>query len=311
VRYSNNFRGKLGAWLYEVESREGNYFLTQPEVDAIAEHLRLEQPDWSDNEFQDRDREAGDFFDFDSTVAERSWATAGTNAFHGVSSSSAAHRRNPPSSPTLSPLCLKTSVHFQPRAASAATLMSTSHERPVPTSSRTLKFEPTKQVRTETNTAGAHVACAVSKKRKRLQDGLLDWLKSGNSPRGYNPYLGLKNFETAAETKTPKRPRTRSGKDDRGTAGGDSSGSGRRKKAKARQKRAQRKSRKGKWDAAYKAMLALPLTSGLSRDEVYRASKVDDQTSMGFPKDKTAMNRFLATYGWVFKRNVLAKTNKQ
>jgi hypothetical protein len=151
----------------------------------------------------------------------------------------------------------------------------------------------------------------VSKKRKRRPNReLLDWLKSGPSPSRFNPYLGLEYYETAmaAEARTPKRPRTRSGKGIRGTARDDNSQYVTRKKVKTRQQRAQkRKSRTGKWDAAYKMMLALPLRSGLSRDEVYAASYTGKASGRrGFDTKQATHRRLMSTFlksrGWTLRK---------
>jgi hypothetical protein len=284
ARYSNRFKGHLGTWLYEVESREGNYLLTQPEVDAIAEHLRLEQltGQWSDDEFRDRDRDR--------------WPISRRRC-----------RRDPPS-PSLSPLWpgdTGSAGHSQLPCAASAAPSSLSSQRPVPTSSRKLKFEPTRQVN------GVGVA---SKRQKGRQRGLRDWLLSGRPESEYNPYIGSDNWE-AIEKRTPPRTRSSSSAGSKAVNDGKSRSGIKRKATTSGLKRApkkktrkgkERNTRRGKWDAAYKAMLALPLRDGLPRDDVYASSytgKGPDRR--GFDKANGAhrvrMHEFLTRHGWTLK----------
>jgi hypothetical protein len=314
VEYSSSFKGQEGSWLYLVQSPEGTYFLTQKEVDDIVAYLQWDtQLYMSGASVQDSNEWAEsdpNFFDFDDEAEQerlqrlRVCESQSTRVNHEggftikSSGSSDVDRRANFGSGEL------------PR---------------IPTSSRELKFV-SKSKHTGLADAEMNTGVPVSSSRKRVRrssDALLDWLESGDSPIAHNPYLPLGNagfaswHNEAVETRTPnKRPRTdqdtvgdcriRIGSTsgtDKATVGDCISRSGSLKSAAKTpsKKRAtkMRKTRKGRWDAAYKALLALPLRSGLSREKVYAAACELDADNKS---NSRVMQRFLSKHSFVFDK---------
>jgi hypothetical protein len=302
VEYSSSFKGQEGSWLYLVQSPEGTYFLTQKEVDDIVAYLQWDtQLYMSGASVQDSNEWAEsdpNFFDFDNEAEQERLQRLR--------------------------VCESQSTRVMNHEGGFATKAGGSSDRRainsgsgglprIPTSSRELKFVSATELQCagRASNTGSDVGAIVSKKRKQGSDALLNWLKSEDPPRGYNPYLGLRNADfswrdQAAKARTPmKRPRTQSGKD-RATVGdvGKSRIGIKSRETDIGKRRAQRrKARKGKWSAVYKAMLALPLTSGLSRDDVYAASytgKGPDRR--GFDKTngshRERMSTFLTSQNW-------------
>jgi hypothetical protein len=310
VEYGNSFQGHQGSWLYLIESPEGDFFLTQAEVDDIASYLRTElEYVAEDNSFAQDDP---NFFTFDAGAEqERQESLLAAPRRQSLEvrvdrgGRATRHSAAPPRSPTLSPI----DVDDRPQSSRAR-----------PTSSRRLAFAPPTRPARVDFADGAHVAAVSNKRKHSGPNTLLDWLRSAEPL--YNPYLGsLNNVRDIhqlwdvehAETETPERRRNR-------TSSNDNVPPRKRKKVKREPKqeeekpekraRAGRSNIKGKktrgrtkWAGAYNAMLSLPLKSGLSRDEVYEAAGLN----FNVKSQRRVMERFMLKHRWVFATGLLRR----